>query len=68
MENVLREHGIHLMGPELYLLQAIHSESIVIPENIDAVRAMLNLAPSAVDFIGMMDGALGIPRPGSERS
>ena len=68
MENVLWEHGIHLMGPELYLLPAIHQKSIVIPENIDAVRARLNLAPSAGDFIEMTDGALGIPQPGSERS
>ena len=63
MENVVWEQGIHLKGGDLYFFQAIHQESIVIPENIDAVRAMLGLASSAAASIEMTDRALGIPRP-----
>jgi glyceraldehyde-3-phosphate dehydrogenase (NAD(P)) len=65
MENVLWEQGIHLLGENLYFFQAIHPESIVVPESIDAVRAMLALSPNAAASIEMTDRALGIPHPGS---
>jgi glyceraldehyde-3-phosphate dehydrogenase (NAD(P)) len=65
MENVLWEHGIHLVRDNLYFFQAIHQESIVIPETIDAIRAMLDLAPDAATSIEVTDRALGIPRPTS---
>jgi glyceraldehyde-3-phosphate dehydrogenase (NAD(P)) len=65
MENVLWEEGIHLLGADLYFFQAIHQESIVVPENVDAVRAMLDLTPSSTASIEMTDRALGIPRPGA---
>ncbi len=62
-ENILWEHGIHLVGAQLYFFQAIHQESIVVPETIDAIRAMLGLAPDAASSIEMTDRSLGIPRP-----
>jgi glyceraldehyde-3-phosphate dehydrogenase (NAD(P)) len=61
MENVLWENGLRLDGRELYFFQAIHQESIVVPENIDAIRAMLNLAPDGPASIAMTDRALGLP-------
>lgn len=63
MENVLWDAGIRLTGSDLYFFQAIHQESIVVPENIDAIRAMFGLAPDASASIAMTDRALGIPHP-----
>ncbi len=60
MENVIWENGIRLDGRSLQFFQAIHQESIVVPENIDAIRAMLELAPDAQSSIAMTDRALGI--------
>ncbi len=63
MENVLWENGLRLDGPSVYFFQAIHQESIVVPENIDAIRAMFDLAPDADTSIAETDRTLGIPRP-----
>jgi glyceraldehyde-3-phosphate dehydrogenase (NAD(P)) len=68
MENVLWEAGIRLEGPELYFYQAIHQESIVVPEDVDAVRAVLELAPDAAHSMAMTDKALGIPGPSAARA
>jgi glyceraldehyde-3-phosphate dehydrogenase (NAD(P)) len=62
MENVLWEQGVRLDGPDATFFQAIHQESIVVPENVDAVRAMLNLAPDAAHSVAMTDRALGLAR------
>lgn len=43
-ENVIWEDSIAVVGKELYFTQAIHQEAIVVPENIDAIRAMLEMA------------------------
>jgi glyceraldehyde-3-phosphate dehydrogenase (NAD(P)) len=64
MENVLWQAGIRLDGSDLFFFQAIHQESIVVPENVDAIRAILGLAPDAASSIALTDAALGIPRPG----
>lgn len=60
MENVLWEAGLRLDGKDLYFFQAIHQESIVVPENIDAIRAMCDLAPDGPSSIAMTDRALGL--------
>ena len=60
MQNVLWEDGIHLDGAELQFFQAIHQESIVVPENIDAIRAMFHLAPDAASSMAVTDMALGL--------
>jgi glyceraldehyde-3-phosphate dehydrogenase (NAD(P)) len=65
MENVLWEHGVHLLGGDLHFFQAIHQESIVIPETVDALRAMLGLSSSAAESIALTDRVLGIPGPGA---
>ncbi len=60
MENVVWEEGVRLDGRDLHFFQAIHQESIVIPENVDAIRAMLELAPDAATSIARTDHALGL--------
>jgi glyceraldehyde-3-phosphate dehydrogenase (NAD(P)) len=62
MEGVLWENGVRLDGRELYFFQAIHQESIVVPENVDAIRAMFDLAPDGRTSIAITDRALGIGR------
>jgi glyceraldehyde-3-phosphate dehydrogenase (NAD(P)) len=62
MMNVLWENGIFLDGADLHFFQAIHQESIVVPENVDAIRAMFNLAPNAESSIATTDMALGLRR------
>ena len=65
MENVLWEQGMKLDGSDLYFFQAIHQESIVVPENIDALRAMFRLEEDPGKSIAMTDRSLGIGRPGA---
>ena len=60
MSNALWSHGIKLDGRDLYFFQAIHQESIVVPENIDAIRAMFDLAPDAETSMAITDRTLGI--------
>ena len=62
MENVVWEAGLKLDGADLYFFQAIHQESIVIPENIDAIRAMTNPSVDAGASIAQTDRALGLAR------
>jgi len=60
MENCIFEESVTVYdGRELYFMMAIHQESIVIPENIDAIRAMLNLADKWTS-IEKTDKALGL--------
>ena len=62
MENVLWEDGIHLDGADLRFFQAIHQESIVVPENVDAVRAIAAPTISGASSIETTDRALGLRR------
>ncbi len=43
-ENVIWRESINFEDNELYITQAIHQEAIVVPENIDAIRAMFEIA------------------------
>lgn len=61
MENVLWEKGVRLDGHDAYFFQAIHQESIVVPENVDAIRAMFELADGPTS-IATTDRALGLGR------
>jgi len=67
MENVLWENGVRLEGRDVYFFQGIHQESIVVPENIDAIRAMFDLAPDGATSIARTDQALGLPHPAPAR-
>jgi glyceraldehyde-3-phosphate dehydrogenase (NAD(P)) len=60
MANVLWEDGVKLVGSDLYFFQAIHQESIVVPENVDAIRAMFGLATDGPSSINLTDRTLGL--------
>ncbi len=61
-ELVVFKDSIIVNGNEVILFQAVHQESIVVPENIDAVRAIMNLA-SREDSIKKTDETLGLGTP-----
>jgi glyceraldehyde-3-phosphate dehydrogenase (NAD(P)) len=60
MENVLWEAGIRADDRDIHFFQAIHQESIVVPENIDAIRALAMPAVDGPMSIAMTDRALGL--------
>jgi glyceraldehyde-3-phosphate dehydrogenase (NAD(P)) len=64
-ELVVYEESIAVNGDELFLMQVVHQESIVTPENVDAIRAMFGLA-SKEESIRKTDESLGIVRTFSE--
>ena len=59
-ELVVFEESVSVDGEEVILFQAVHQESIVVPENIDAIRAVTGLASSAEETIAKTDKALGL--------
>lgn len=59
MEAAVWENGVRVVGNRLYLMMAVHQESIVVPENIDCIRAMMNAA-SREESIAKTDRSLGI--------
>jgi len=61
-ENCVWGESITVEGDDLYLFQAIHQESDVVPENVDAIRAMSGLA-SQEESIRRTDEALGLDVP-----
>jgi glyceraldehyde-3-phosphate dehydrogenase (NAD(P)) len=58
-ENCVWGESVSMEGNDLYLFQAIHQESDVIPENVDAIRAVTNAA-DAEESIETTNDALGI--------
>ncbi|SEQ87672.1 type II glyceraldehyde-3-phosphate dehydrogenase [Natrinema salaciae] len=58
-ENCIWEESISTVGDDLYLFQGIHQESDVVPENVDAVRAVTGVA-DADESIETTDESLGI--------
>jgi len=46
-------------GPDLYLFQAIHQEADVVPENVDAVRAIADVATKE-ESVERTNEALGV--------
>ncbi len=64
-ELVIYEESVAVNGDELFLMQVVHQESIVTPENVDAIRAMFGLA-SKEESIRKTDESLGIVRTFSE--
>ncbi|WP_424000932.1 type II glyceraldehyde-3-phosphate dehydrogenase [Haloarcula salina] len=61
-ENCIWAESITVQGRDLYLFQAIHQEADVVPENIDAVRALSERTASAEKSIRRTDEALGVGR------
>ena len=52
------EDGVKLVGNNLYYFQAIHQESDVIPENIDAIRALMGTEPDWRVSVEKTDAAI----------
>ncbi|MFB6312060.1 MAG: type II glyceraldehyde-3-phosphate dehydrogenase, partial [Salinirussus sp.] len=58
-ENCIWGESVTVEGRDLYLFQAIHQEADVVPENVDAIRAVLNEA-DATESVARTDAALGL--------
>jgi glyceraldehyde-3-phosphate dehydrogenase (NAD(P)) len=58
-ENCIWGESVTLEGDDLYLFQAIHQESDVVPENVDAIRAVLGAADQA-ESMARTDEAMGL--------
>ncbi|PSP94558.1 type II glyceraldehyde-3-phosphate dehydrogenase, partial [Halobacteriales archaeon QS_1_68_44] len=58
-ENCIWAESITVEDRDLYLFQAIHQESDVVPENVDAIRAVTGTA-DARESIERTNGAMGV--------
>ncbi|WP_430504239.1 type II glyceraldehyde-3-phosphate dehydrogenase [Haloparvum sp. PAK95] len=58
-ENCVWAESISMEGADLYLFQNIHQESDVVPENVDAIRAILT-DESAAESTAKTDEAMGV--------
>jgi glyceraldehyde-3-phosphate dehydrogenase (NAD(P)) len=61
-ENCIWGESITVEDDDLYLFQAIHQESDVVPENVDAIRAVLG-TKSQEGSIETTDEAMGLDEP-----
>jgi glyceraldehyde-3-phosphate dehydrogenase (NAD(P)) len=61
-ENVIWKDSISKYHGELYFFQAIHQESDVVPENIDAIRAMCELESDGAKSIEETNRTMGISK------
>ena len=52
--------SINVVDNELFYMQAVHQESDVIPENIDAIRALLEMESDSEKSIAKTNKAMGI--------
>lgn len=59
-EIAVWEDGVKVEGKTLYYYQAIHQESDIVPENIDAIRAMTELEEKSEKSIEKTNKAMGI--------
>jgi glyceraldehyde-3-phosphate dehydrogenase (NAD(P)) len=59
-EIAIWEESINVVGNELFLMQAVHQESDVIPENIDCIRSMLQMEEDNMKSIEMTNKAMGL--------
>ncbi len=58
-ENCLWGESVHVSGHDLYLFQNVHQEADVVPENVDAIRAMTT-DMTAAESMTRTDQALGV--------
>jgi glyceraldehyde-3-phosphate dehydrogenase (NAD(P)) len=59
-ENCIWDESITMHEGELYFFQAIHQESDVIPENVDAIRAITEIETDGAKSIAKTNKAMGI--------
>jgi len=58
-ENIIWRDSISVVDDELFITQAVHQEAIVVPENVDAIRAMFELK-SKEESLKLTNSSLGI--------
>lgn len=58
-ESVVWRDSVKVIDNELYFFMAVHQEAIVVPENIDAIRAMLD-GGAREESMAVTNKALGI--------
>ncbi len=61
-EVALWEDVLKVQGRELYYTYQVYNEAIVVPETIDAIRALIGTIESAEDSIRITDRALGMKK------
>lgn len=59
-EIAVWKESLNIVDGELYYMQAIHQESDVVPENVDAIRSMLEMEPDADKSIEKTNKNMGI--------
>lgn len=59
-EIAVWDDGVHTVGKKLYYYQAIHQESDVVPENVDAIRSMLEMEEDKLKSMEMTDKYIGV--------
>jgi glyceraldehyde-3-phosphate dehydrogenase (NAD(P)) len=59
-ENCIWDESVVIDDGELNFFQAIHQESDVIPENVDAIRAMMELESDGAKSIEKTNKAMGL--------
>lgn len=59
-EVAVFDRGVKVEGNNLWLIYAVHQEAIVVPENIDAIRASLQLETDPSKSIRLTDETLGV--------
>jgi len=59
-ETVVWKDGVSVKGDLLYFIQAIHQESDVVPDNIDCIRALLQLETEAKASMSKTNKSMGI--------
>jgi glyceraldehyde-3-phosphate dehydrogenase (NAD(P)) len=62
MEICVWEEGVGAYQDELFFMQAVHQESDVVPENVDCIRAMLELTKDPLESMKMTDQALELKK------
>ena len=60
-ENTVWKDSVTVVDDEAYLFLGVHQEAIVVPENIDAIRALAG-GYTREDSMKLTDGSLGIAR------
>jgi len=59
-EIAVWKESLNIADGELYYMQAIHQESDVVPENVDAIRAMLEIESDSAKSIAKTNKNMGI--------
>jgi len=59
-EIAVWEESVHVNDGEVFYMQAIHQESDIVPENVDAIRAVLRLESDPMKSVQKTDSSLGL--------